>query len=107
MDAGLLARVEAVLDERVRPALAAHGGGITVADIIAERTLVVRLLGDCAGCPAVDLSLERLVRREVLATLPAIRDVALAGGVSEDLLAQARRLLRRPADGPAPLRTCY
>ena len=50
-----LKRIETVLDEKVRPALRAHGGDIT-ADRLENGVLYVKLLGQCAGCPSADLT---------------------------------------------------
>lgn len=50
-----LKRVEAVLDEKVRPSLRSHGGAIEV-DRLENRVLYVKLLGQCAGCPSADLT---------------------------------------------------
>ena len=44
-----LKRVEAVLDESVRPALRSHGGEIAV-DRLENGVLYVKLLGQCDGC---------------------------------------------------------
>ena len=59
-----LKRIETVLDEKVRPALRAHGGDIT-ADRLENGVLYVKLLGQCAGCPTADLTNETIVEAEV------------------------------------------
>lgn len=87
--------VEAALDARVRPALAAHGGAVEIDDISPEGVVGVRLLGACVGCPAADYSMQDLVRRELLGAVPGITDVVLVGSVSDDLLAQALVFLHR------------
>ena len=43
-------RIEAVLDEKVRPTLRSHGGEIEV-DRLENGVLHVKLKGQCAGCP--------------------------------------------------------
>ena len=45
-----LEKIEAVLNEQVRPALRAHGGELEV-DHLEGGVLYVKLLGQCAGCP--------------------------------------------------------
>ncbi|MDO5092042.1 MAG: NifU family protein [Propionibacteriaceae bacterium] len=87
--------VEAALDARVRPALAAHGGAVEIDDISPEGVVGVRLLGACVGCPAADYSMQDLVRRGLLGAVEGITDVVLVGSVSDDLLAQALVFLRR------------
>ncbi len=42
--------MEAALEEKVRPALRAHGGDIAI-DRLEGKTLYVKMLGQCAGMP--------------------------------------------------------
>lgn len=89
-----LRRVEAVLDEKVRPALRAHGGEIAV-DRLEDGVLYVKLLGQCAGCPSADLTNETVVEAEVVRALPdLVRKVAVVQTVSDELWEQAKKLLR-------------
>ena len=89
-----LRRIEAVLDERVRPALRAHGGEIEI-DRLKDGVLYVKLLGQCAGCPSADLTNETIVEAELTAALPdLVRKVAVIRTVSDELWEQAKRLLR-------------
>lgn len=87
-------RIEAVLDEKVRPALRAHGGEIET-DRLENGVLYAKLLGQCAGCPSADLTSETLVEAELKAALPElVEKVAVIQTVSDELWEQARRLLR-------------
>ena len=89
-----LKRIEAVLDEKVRPALRAHGGTIA-ADHLEDGVLYVKLLGQCAGCPSADLTSETIVEAELTAALPElVRKVAVIQTVSDELWEQAKKLLR-------------
>lgn len=89
-----LNRIETVLDEKVRPALRAHGGDITV-DQLEDGVLYVKLLGQCAGCPSADLTNETIVEAELTAALPElVRKVAVIQTVSDELWEQAKKLLR-------------
>ena len=89
-----LKRIEAVLEEKVRPALRNHGGEIQV-DRLEGKVLYVRLLGQCAGCPAADLTNETLIEAEVTAALPEVVErVVAVQDVSDELWEQAKRLLR-------------
>ena len=89
-----LTRIEAVLDEKVRPSLRAHGGEIQV-DHLEDKVLYVKLLGQCAGCPSADLTNETLVEAEVVKALPElVQKVAVIQTVSDELWEQAKRLLR-------------
>ena len=87
-------RIEAVLDQQVRPALRAHGGEIEI-DRLEGKTLYVKLLGQCAGCPSADLTNETLVEAELVKALPELVErVAVIQTVSDELWEQAKRLLR-------------
>jgi len=93
-------RIETLLDERVRPMLGMHGGSISVDRLDANGVLSVKLHGECAGCPAADMSMQYLVRDELMGVIPEIKDITLVGGVSEELLDQARVLLRLKPKNP-------
>lgn len=85
--------LESVLDEYVRPLLHAHGGDMEV--LSAENgALRFRLTGQCAGCPAADLTTEELIRSEVTARVPGIGRVVLEREASQGLLDQARAILQ-------------
>lgn len=87
-----MAKIERVLDERVRPALADHKGDIRV-ESFEDGVLRVRLLGQCSNCPSALDTAEELVASELKAALPRIKRVSLVTGVSDELLDQARALL--------------
>ena len=89
-----LKQIEAVLDEKVRPLLRAHGGNLQV-DHLENGVLYVKMLGQCAGCPSADLTNETIVEAEVVKALPQIvQKVAVIQTVSDELWEQAKRLLR-------------
>ena len=89
-----LKRIEAVLEEKVRPSLRAHGGEIRV-DHLEDGVLYVKLLGQCAGCPSADLTTENLVEAELVQALPdLVRQVVVVQTVSDELWEQAKKLLR-------------
>lgn len=89
-----LEHIEQVLDERVRPGLSSHNGGIQITEL-ADGLLKVRMLGQCSGCPSATLTMEELVREELMKAFPDLKDVVLIAGVSDELIKQARELLRR------------
>ncbi|MDR1806642.1 MAG: NifU family protein [Propionibacteriaceae bacterium] len=90
--ADLTNRIEAVLAERVRPVLALHGGDISFASL-EDNVVHVTLHGECVGCPAADMSMHLIVKEELLGALPELSDVVLDGGVSDELIAQAKLLM--------------
>ncbi|NCB63496.1 MAG: NifU family protein [Clostridia bacterium] len=88
----MLEKIEQVLNEKVRPELALHGGDVEVLEC-ADGTVRVRLLGRCSACPSAYLTTEQLIEAELTAALPEVKQVVLLRQVSEDLLAQARAIL--------------
>ena len=64
-------QIEAVLDEKVRPSLRAHGGELEI-DHLEGGVLYIKLLGQCAGCPSADLTNETLIEHELTAALPEL-----------------------------------
>lgn len=92
------------MDARVRPYLRSHGGAVQIESLDARGVLGVRLTGACVGCPAADLSMQTVVREELLDAMPELTDVVLVGSVSDDLLNQARWLLDHGARRTVPLR---
>ena len=88
----LQAKIESVIDEKLRPRLLLHGGGMETVRLEGDR-YVFRLTGQCAGCPSAYLTTEEVIRSTLLAEVPELREVVLEQQVSDELLAQARRLL--------------
>ena len=89
-----LEKIEAVLNEQVRPALRAHGGELEV-DHLEAGVLCGKRRGQCAGCPAAGLSAETGVEAELVKALPElVRKVVVVQTVSDELWEQAKRLLR-------------
>lgn len=89
-----LERIDAVMEEKVRPALRAHGGEISI-DHLEGKTLYVKLLGQCVGCPSADLTNETIVEAELTAALPeVVEKVVVVQTVSDELWEQAKKLLR-------------
>ena len=89
-----LKQIEAVLDEKVRPSLRAHGGELEI-DRLEDGVLSIKLLGQCAGCPSADLTNETVIEAELLKALPDIVErVVVVQTVSDELWEQAKRLLR-------------
>ena len=92
-DRNITSEVEAVLDEYVRPFLAAHGGDLKVAGVEGG-VVFFHLTGRCAGCAAADKTSEELINRELTTRVPEIKKAVLVNGISPELLEQTMALLR-------------
>jgi len=90
----VMQKIEAVVDEKVRPVLRAHGGDLKV-DRLEGKVLYVNLLGQCSGCPSADFTNETIIEAEVVAALPELVErVVAVHSVSDELWEQAKRLMR-------------
>ena len=63
--------IQGVLDDRVNPSVAAHGGYISLVDVQGD-TAYIRLEGGCQGCGMADVTLKQGVEREIKRAVPAI-----------------------------------
>lgn len=63
-----------LLDERINPMVAMHGGRISLVDV-KESTAFIRLEGGCHGCGMSDVTLKQGVEVEILNEVPAITEV--------------------------------
>lgn len=76
-DAPLEDRINYVLYNEINPGLAAHGGMVTLVEIVEDNVAILEFGGGCQGCAAVDITLKNGVERTLLEQLPelkAIRD---------------------------------
>ena len=60
-----------VLDERINPSIASHGGHISLIDVKDDRAYV-RLEGGCQGCGMADVTLKQGVEVEIKNVVPSI-----------------------------------
>ena len=56
--------IQALLEEHVNPAVAAHGGHISLVDV-SDDTAYIRLEGGCQGCGMADVTLKQGVATEI------------------------------------------
>ncbi len=76
-DSPLEDRINYILYNEINPALAAHGGMVTLVEVVDEDTAVLQFGGGCQGCSAVDITLKQGVEKALLDQIPelaAIRD---------------------------------
>jgi len=66
-------RIEAVLDEQVRPGLRADGGDVEVVGIDDDRIVQVRMIGACQGCPSSIMTLTFGIESALKSRIPEIR----------------------------------
>ncbi|MBW2543764.1 MAG: NifU family protein [Deltaproteobacteria bacterium] len=70
----LAGRVQEVLDERVNPSLAAHGGVVSLVDI-QETRVVLSFGGGCQGCGMANVTMKEGVSAQLKQQIPEITEV--------------------------------
>jgi Fe-S cluster biogenesis protein NfuA len=88
--------IEQVLDSKVRPVLAAHQGDIELTGIEAGGIVHLRILGACATCLGAEQTVRDIVVASILEACPWVADVRVDTGVSDELVQEAMRYLKRP-----------
>jgi Fe/S biogenesis protein NfuA len=68
-------RINYVLYNEVNPALAAHGGEVSLVEVTEDNYAVLQFGGGCQGCSAVDVTLKDGVERTLLEQLPQLQGV--------------------------------
>ncbi len=66
--------VREVLDNRINPAVAGHGGHISLIDVRPPR-VYLRLEGGCQGCGMADVTLKQGVEAEIMRAAPEINEI--------------------------------
>ena len=69
-------RVKHVLDNEITPRLQQDGGGVELVDIDNdEKTIKVRFLGACRGCPMSQITFASLVEKTLRERIPETKKV--------------------------------
>jgi len=68
-------RINYVLYNEVNPALAAHGGEVSLVEVTDDDFAILRFGGGCQGCSAVDMTLKDGVEKTLLEQLPQLKGV--------------------------------
>ena len=74
-NAPLTDRINYTLATEINPGLAAHGGDVSLVEIVEESVAVLRFGGGCQGCSAVSLTLKQGVERTLKERVPEITEV--------------------------------
>lgn len=87
--------VQKILDEEINPAVAQHGGFVTLLDV-RDGTVFIQMGGGCQGCGMVDVTLKQGIEVRIREAVPAIREI-----VDSTDHAGGRNPYYRPAKGGA------
>lgn len=88
--------IRTVLDEHVRPLLRAHNGDIELTGIEEGGIVHLRILGACATCMGAQQTVDDIIVTSIRESCPWVTDVRVSQGVSDDLIAEALRYLKKP-----------
>jgi Fe/S biogenesis protein NfuA len=67
-------KVQEVIDQRINPSIAAHGGYVTLLDVRAD-VAYISFGGGCQGCGMVDVTLKQGVQVMIKEAVPELKDV--------------------------------
>ena len=67
-------KIDTLLEEQVRPGLAAHGGNVEVIDVD-NNQVFLKLTGGCHGCSASSATLKQGIEKVIKQKFPEIKDV--------------------------------
>ncbi|MBI2951831.1 NifU family protein [bacterium] len=67
-------RVQAVIEQRINPGVASHGGYVTLIDI-KDNVAYIQLGGGCQGCGMVDVTLKQGIEVMIKEAVPEIQEV--------------------------------
>ncbi len=68
-------RINYVLYNEINPGLAAHGGQVTLVEVVDETAAVLQFGGGCQGCAAVDITLKQGVERSLMEQIPDLTEI--------------------------------
>ena len=88
--------IHAVLDRQVRPVLKAHNGDIELTGIEEGGIVHLRILGACATCMGAEQTVSDIIVASIRESCPWVSDVRVGTGVSDDLVREALRFLKKP-----------
>lgn len=68
-------RINYVLYNEINPALASHGGMVSLVEIVDESVAILQFGGGCQGCSAVDVTLKQGVEKTLLDQIPELTGI--------------------------------
>ncbi len=85
--------VRTTIEHKIRPALQAHNGDLEF-QVTSDGFVKIRLTGACSTCPSSQQTLSEFIETVLLEECPEIKGVIPVFGVSDDLVAEALKILR-------------
>jgi Fe-S cluster biogenesis protein NfuA len=89
-------KIGQIIEQKIRPLLNAHQGDLELVEITSDGFVKVRLsAGACATCPGAQQTLSEIVEAQLKENCPEIKGVIPVYQVSDDLIKQALRIIRK------------
>ena len=67
-------KIQKLLDEKINPSVATHGGQISVVDYV-NRVVYISMNGGCQGCASSKATLKGGVEQAIFGAFPKVREV--------------------------------
>ncbi|NNK47452.1 MAG: iron-sulfur cluster assembly accessory protein [Gemmatimonadetes bacterium] len=67
-------RVKQVIETSVNPAIASHGGSVTLVEV-RDDVVYLEMMGGCQGCGMAAVTLAQGIRRIIMESLPEVKDI--------------------------------
>ena len=67
-------KVQQLLDASINPAVAAHGGMVSLIDV-KDNVVYIQMGGGCQGCGAADITLKAGIERMIREEIPEVAEV--------------------------------
>lgn len=83
------------IEQKIRPVLNAHNGDIELVEVTSDGFIKVRLTGACATCYGAGQTMTEVVEATLKEVYPQIKGIILVNQVSDDLINQALKILRK------------
>jgi Fe/S biogenesis protein NfuA len=74
-DASIHERVSWVLETRINPMVASHGGQVGLVDVTDDNDVLLRFGGGCQGCGMADVTLKQGIETTLRQEVPEVREV--------------------------------
>jgi len=88
-------KIQQIIEQKIRPALHAHNGDIELVEVTSDGFVKVRFIGACATCPGAAQTMTEVVEATLREVYPEIKGVIAVHQVSDDLINQALKILRK------------
>lgn len=88
-------KIEQIMEEKIRPLLQSHQGDIEYLNTTEDGFVRVRFTGACSTCSGAQQTLSEIVESAIIAECPEVKGVLSVFDVSDDLIQQALRIIRK------------